>query len=372
MKVLLVGNYAFDATTSMKIFADTMYRELSRDGIDVRVLTPKALLGKLKPSATGLGKWLGYVDKFLLFPFTLRRAAAKADVVHICDHSNAMYSFAAGSTPVLATCHDLIAVRGALGEVPDCPASFFGKTLQRWVLRGLKRATRVACVSDYTYQDALRLLGKDARLVTVLNGLVYPFQRLSEDEVERRLTAAPALERPFVMHIGSNLMRKNREAVLRVFAQVARQADAQLVIAGQPLSTELKRQAERLGILERIVEIAHPGVELVEALYNKAAVLFFPSRYEGFGWPPIEAQACGCPVVASDIPTSVEVLGDSAKLFPLDDEAGMAGAVTAYVEDSSARAAARLKGLENVQARFQPSRMIEQYETLYRELVCPS
>jgi len=372
MRVLLVGNYAFDATTSMKIFADTMCRELSRDGIDVRILAPKPVLGKLKPSATGFGKWLGYLDKFVLFPFTLRRAAARVDVVHICDHSNAMYSFAAGSTPVLATCHDMIAVRGALGEVPDCPASFFGKTLQRWVLRGLKRATRVACVSQYTYQDVRRLLGPDARLVTVLNGLVYPFQRLSEDEVERRLTSLQALDRPFVMHIGSNLMRKNREAVLRVFAHVAEQSDAQLVIAGQPLSTELKQQAESLGIAGRIVEVAHPSVEVVEALYNKAAVLFFPSRYEGFGWTLIEAQACGCPVVASNIPTSIEVLGDSAKLFSLEDEAGMAEAVTGYVKDPSARAAARSKGLDNVRSRFEPARMTEQYETLYQELACPS
>lgn len=372
MKVLLVGNYAFDATTSMKIFADTMYRELSADGIDVTVLVPRPVLGALKPSATGFGKWLGYVDKFVLFPFVLRRAAARADVVHICDHSNAMYSFAAGSTPVLVTCHDLIAVRGALGEVADCPASFFGKILQRWVVRGLKRANRVACVSQYTYRDALRLLGPGAHVVTVLNGLVYPFQRLPDDEVERRLTSGPAIDRPFVMHIGSNLTRKNREGVLRVFARVVQQADAQLVIAGQSLSAELKRQAESLGLAERIIEVPHPSVEVVEALYNKAAALLFPSRYEGFGWPPIEAQACGCPVVASDIPTSVEVLGETAKLFSLDDEEGMAAAVTAYVSDASARASARIRGLENVRARFLQARMIKEYEGLYRELMCPS
>ena len=96
----------------------------------------------------------------------------------------------------------------------------------------------------------------------------------------------------------------------------------------------------------------------------------FPSRYEGFGWPPIEAQACGCPVVASAIPPLVEVLGQSAGIRPLDDEDAMAACVHQLATDEEYREQMRQRGLENVRSRFQTSRMMAEYVSLYRELAC--
>ena len=66
--------------------------------------------GKIKPSASGLGKWLGYIDKFFLFPLDLRQAVEWADVVHICDHSNAVYTKYLQNVPHLVTCNDLLAI----------------------------------------------------------------------------------------------------------------------------------------------------------------------------------------------------------------------------------------------------------------------
>ncbi len=369
MKVLLVGNYEFDGSTSMRIWAATLLRELSRVGIDVRIISPRPLFGRLRPSASGVGKWLGYIDRFVVFPRKLRAAAAGTDIVHICDHGGAMYAPMIGAKPVVVTCHDMIAVQAARGELPQLRSSPLGKILQRWICHGLRRAARVACVSRATFDDAHRLLKSSKNLCVILNGLNDSYQFLARSEVNRRLARVPEIQTPFVLHLGSNLPYKNREGVLRIFAKVSREINLRLVIAGEALNGNLSWLASKLQIEERVVQVAKPDRALVEALYNRAVCLLFPSRYEGFGWPPIEAQVCGCPVVASNIAPFAEILGDTAILAPVEDEMGMADAIQRLASDQEFREQLRQRGFENVRARFLTSRMIADYVSLYRELI---
>lgn len=367
MKVLLVGNYEFDGSTSMQIWAKALERELRDMRVDVCLISPRPVLGRWSPSATGLGKWLGYIDRFLLFQGKLRAAAAKADVVHMCDNASAVYC-AMLDKPTVVTCNDMLAVRGALGELPEMNVSAFGRYLQRWICGGLKRATRVACISQATFDDARRILGRCDHLCLILDALNYPFQPLAAGEAERRLPGNAGIEKPFLLHVGGNHPRKNRDGVLRVFALVALKIDLQLVFAGEALNDELKKLAINLGIFNKVVQIVKPDVKVIEALYNRATALIFPSRHEGFGWPPIEAQACGCPVVASNIPPLAEVAGQSALLHSVDDEAGMALSIRRLASDFAYRDEMRRRGWENVRLRFQTARMMEQYLSLYREL----
>src|ERR1700722_15539629 len=191
MKVLLVGNYQFDGSKSMRIWANALLRELTQRGFDVELIAPKPLFGNIQPSWSGIGKWLGYIGRFLIFPHHLRAAAVKADVVHICDHGSAMFAFQLKGKPVLVTCHDMLAVRGALGEIPEMRTSLSGRVLQLWIRRGIQHATRVACVSQFTLDDARRILKVSGNLCKVLNGLNYPFQPLDAVEVDRRLAGLP-------------------------------------------------------------------------------------------------------------------------------------------------------------------------------------
>ncbi len=372
MKVLLVGNYEFDGSTSMKIWANSLLRELLQRGIDVELISPRPVFGRMRRSAHGLGKWLGYIDRFVIFPRDLRAAAAKAHVVHLCDHGSAMYAPVVKSRPVVVTCNDMVAVRGAMGEVPDCPASFFGKLLQNWICRGLKSATRVACISQATYNDARRILKSDQNLCVILDALNHPFEPLPADEVKRRLADLPEIKAPFILHVGSSLTRKNREGVLRIFAQAAEGTNLQLVFAGEALNEGLIRLAKELAVYDRVIQVVGPDVKVIEALYNRAVALLFPSRYEGFGWPPIEAQACGCPVVGSDIPPLLEVLRQTAELRSVQDESGMAEAIRRLALDEKFREQMRQHGFENIRSRFQALRMMDEYVSLYRELACQS
>jgi glycosyltransferase involved in cell wall biosynthesis len=376
-QILLVGNYSRDDQESMQRFARVMFAGLRENACEVEVLVPPVVLGRWgRSSIEGVGKWLAYVDKFVLFPFRLRQRlrelgkdGARAVLVHICDHSNAMYTRYTRGLASVVTCHDLLAVRGARGEPTDCPATAMGGVLQRWIVHGLRRASLVACVSRGTKGDVERVLRTDEigqRIRLVHMGLNHRYRRLEAGEIKVQLAHLALPKSPYVLHVGSNLRRKNREGVLRIFSRMYPQWTGWLVFAGDPLTSELSALAQSLGVSDRVMVVAKPENAVLEALYNQAISLLFPSRFEGFGWPIIEAQACGCPVVCSDATPLPEVVGDGGLVCPLEDEEAFAAAVL-RLTDSAEREAWIRKGLANA-AKFTTERMIGDYLNIYEEL----
>jgi glycosyltransferase involved in cell wall biosynthesis len=370
--VLLIGNYLPDQQQSMLRFNKMMLQGLRECGVEAELIRPPALLGRIRALGPTAAKWLGYVDKFILFRWRLwRKLATGPALVHICDHSNAPYARSVRRFPLVITCHDMLAVRGGLGEETDCPASFTGRILQRWILRGLRRADIIACDSPATGEDARRLVApatNKPRITVVEVGLSYPYQRLPNDVIDARLQAVADLKPAgrFIVHVGSNLRRKNREGVLRIFAKCADALNAQMVFVGEGLSDSLRAQARNLQIEDRIVDVASASNEILEALYNRAHALLYPSRFEGFGWPIIEAQACGCPVVSSSAGPMADVAGAGALLREPDDEEGFAAELL-RLADPKEREGWRTKALENAK-RFSAARMISEYRELYRSL----
>ena len=369
--VLLIGNFLPDQQQSMRRFGEMMLRELRALGIAAELKCPEAHFVRIVPEQFRfLRKWAGYVDKLIIFPKQLGKLRG-LELIHICDHSNVIYAKHFPNVPVVVTCHDLLAVRGALGEETDCPASWTGKMLQRWILAALRRTSAVVCVSRATEADAVRLLGtkeKAPSIRVIENGLNYDYRPLPEEKVRPRLARLSQLklDRPFVLHVGSGLRRKNRAGVLRIFARTTENWNAQLVFAGDRLSNDLWTQARALGIADRIVEIVSADSELLEALYNRAHALLFPSRFEGFGWPIAEAQACGCPVLCRDAAPMSEVAGGAALLRDIGDENGFAEDLL-RLRDPATREKYRELGLQNA-TRFSARKMAEQYLALYCEV----
>lgn len=370
--VLLIGNYPLDRQQSMQRFCALMLRGLTAAGINAELVVPQPVFGHLPSTSRFISKWLAYIDKYLFFPFQLRKnLLARPAIVHVCDHSNAVYVQRCRRAPVVVTCHDLLAVRGAFGEQTDCPASATGRLLQRWILEGLRKADAVACISQATASDADRLVaGQDnrARISIVPMGLNHPYQQLPADVTRSRLAKIRALDlnRPFVLHVGSNLRRKNREGILRIFSRVKDSWPGQLVFAGDLLTPELVLLAKQIGVHDHVVQIENPDSELLEALYNQAGVLLYPSRFEGFGWPVIEAQACGCPVICSTSGPLPEVAGEAGLFRRVEDEAGFAADLLRFT-DPAERAKWSEKSLRNA-ARFSAEKMIGQYIAIYRSL----
>jgi glycosyltransferase involved in cell wall biosynthesis len=351
-------------------FARLLESGLRQAGHQVRVTQPPFVFGKIAEWVPRMEKWLAYVDKLILFPALLRGSIQEADIVHICDHSNAVYIPRARRKPYVVTCHDLLAVRGSLGEATDCPASVSGKWLQQWILRGLNRADAIACASRATLSDLSRLLPGRRRATIVPLALRYNLPRLSANESDAQLRSIPGLDpnKPFVLHVGSSHARKNREGLLRIFAKAIGRLDAQLVVAGKPLNASQHQLARELHVSDRIVEAHEISNQLLSALYSKAIAFVFPSRFEGFGWPIVEAQACRCPVVCSNRAPFPEVGGEGALFFDVHDEAGFAEAIVQLANNSEFRSALIEKGVENLW-RYEPEIMISRYISLYEQVL---
>jgi len=374
--VVLIGNYPLDRQESMLRFRDLMQTRLESLGFPTESIFPQAYFGRSLQKGIG-AKWLGYIDKYILFPPGLvirlsgikRKFSDRKIVVHICDHSNAVYaSLARHWFPVLVTCHDLLAVRGALGEDTECPASGFGKLLQSAILRGLGKATAVACVSRATRSDLIRLGGSALaeRSQVVPLALNHPYRALSREEALGGLARA-GINMPlhgFVLHVGSGLRRKNREALLLSVAQIKDSWPGQIVFAGDPLSSGEQTLAKSLGLENRVREISRPDNETLLALYGAAHCLIFMSRFEGFGWPILEAQISGCPVICSNRTSVPEVAGEGALIHEPDDYAAIARDIQ-RLQESAFRDTLIALGLKNAR-NYSSERMMGAYGEIYR------
>lgn len=370
MKILLIGNYVHNRQQSMERFAELMRDLLRKAGHEVRLLRPASFFGDLKPGETGLGKWLGYIDRFVLFRPRLRRETAWADVVHICDQANAVYVPVLRGKPHMVTCHDLLAVRSALGEIPSNPTGWSGRIFQRWILSGLRQAQHVVCDSAQTQAELLRVAALPAaRSRVVPIALNYPYSPMPPDEARARFRGLGVTECwPYFLHVGGGQWYKNRPGVVRIFQLLATLPAFErhhLVMAGKPWPPELRELAQRSGLAGRMHEWPEVSNEDLRALYSMAEALLFASLAEGFGWPIAEAQACGCPVVTSDRPPMTEVGGAGAVYIDPEDEAAAARTIA---EALTRRDALVQAGLHNAR-RFSQAEMAAGYLDAYQSVL---
>lgn len=370
MKVLLVGNYLPDRQDSMQLYAAMLKDGLRARGHEVRLLHPPTVMGTRVDEGSPLFKWLGYADKFLLFRGKLRRAAAQADIVHLCDHSNAMYVSVLKRYPYVVTCHDILAIRSAMGHFPENRVGLTGRLFQRLIARGLRRAHTILCVSGKTRDDLRKYLGvPDERLHVVANALNWPYAPLSEEDRAPILrTFGLKQDDVYFFHLGGNHWYKNRGAAIEVFAELRKlpqYAGTRLVMAGGRLEPALWEIARRHQLGDLLIEAAGPGNEQIQALYSGAIATLFPSLEEGFGWPIVESQACGCPVAIMARAPMNEVSGGAAIFIDPAQPATAAQRIANALEDTTQL---RADGLRNA-ASYTPDRMLDQCEALYHQVI---
>jgi glycosyltransferase involved in cell wall biosynthesis len=367
MRILLVGNYVLDNQASMLRYADMLCRHLTLRGHEVEVIRPRVIVGNLAVQPL-LRKWLGYVDKYVFFPSQLRSRARDFDLVHVCDHSNSMYLPAAGARPASITCHDLLAIGSAQGRYPQQEISLSGKVQQRWILKHLAAASDVICVSANTARELAEFSGGAVHRVAVipnmLNSSCSPATEESVLRLRRKLGILDG-ER-YLFHVGGNFWYKNRFGVLHIFKCLTELAGSdavglRLVMAGGRLGQEM-RDFVRASLPEgSVVEVVEPTDEELWTLYSGATALLFPSLHEGFGWPLIEAQRCGCPVITTDRAPMSEVAGSAAIYIDPADEQGAAVRIAAGMTELSRL---REAGFQNAR-RFDPEVIIPEYESFF-------
>ena len=380
-RIILIGNHPNDGHESMNRYVNMLQQGLTERGVRAEIIQPKRSLAGLCHQGSGLAKWLAYFDKFVLFPRVLKRRLKQLSrsgtrfVVHICDQADAVYVPSISKFPHVVTCHDLIAIRSALDEFPEYPTRATGKIYQKWILNGLRQASAVVCDSEATRTDFLRVAGANEQNVSVVKiALNYPYRPMSSEEARPLINSVfhrCGIKRPdnYLFHISGNQWYKNRPGLIRIYQALTRISEPPpLVLAGQPPSPELQALIQSENLQNRVFAIGKVSNEELNALYSQAEALVFPSLVEGFGWPVIEAQACGCPVIASDIEVLKEIAGDGACYIPLSDIPTAAVAIRTFLALPKTEKTAQNKlGFQNA-ATFSVSRMLNEYLNVYRGL----
>lgn len=273
------------------------------------------------------------------------------------------------TTPTVVTVHDLIPML-----LPAYRGSILVRLYTHLVAAAARKADIVLTDSEASKQDIVRLLGIPAERVRV----IY----LAADDIyqpvldEHRLAATRrkyGLPESYLLYLGGFDQRKNVPTLLKAFVQLAKDSKAFLVVAGQlperdlTFSPDPRPIVQELGIGERVVFTGWVPEEDKPALYSGARALVFPSLYEGFGLPSLEALACGTPVIASNRGSLPEIVGDGGLLLEPDDVEGLTGAIEKLLKDDTLWGDLRERGLAHA-ARFSWEKTARETLAVYREI----
>jgi glycosyltransferase involved in cell wall biosynthesis len=266
--------------------------------------------------------------------------AARAGVELV--HSMASTAPVWGRFRRVVTVHDLIYAR-----FPDAHAGLRDRGMRVLVPGAARRSDRVIADSHSTRDDLVALLGLDpARIDVVPLGLGTV--RREEPPPERDVRARLQLgEREVVLSLSAKRPHKNLLALIGALARIAPERRPLLVLPGYPTAyeSELRARAVALGVAEDVRFPAWVSSAELEGLWSIARAFVFPSLYEGFGLPVLEAMARGVPVACSNASSLPEVAGDAALLFDPRDESGIAEALRRLLDDDALRERLRELGL---------------------------
>ena len=326
MKILLIGNYPLDNQYSMLKYADMIFNNLSKSGHDVKLLQPPIILN-LFPWPQKVKKWIGFIDKFIIFKFILYRKKKWADIIHILDHSNSIYITKNNNKPFLTTCHDLIGIRKNKDYPKISNSSYFNKFFQSKVSKGLTRSKYIICVSIATMNDCHNILKiKKNKMKVIYNSLNFHYKPLKKNMTNSILKKLKIdRNKEYFMHVGSNEWYKNKIGLLKIFLNLVKKfkLDVNLILVSSSaflgttskLENDLRNFAIKNKIIDRLFILNNISNHEMSAIYSGSKGLIFPSIIEGAGLPVIEAQACGCPVFVSNRAPMTEYAGRAAIFF---------------------------------------------------------
>jgi glycosyltransferase involved in cell wall biosynthesis len=229
----------------------------------------------------------------------------------------------------------------------------------------VQRADAIICVSDTTRQDVLRLYELDADKVYVVpNACSDIFRRLDSTKVPANIQ----MEQPFLLYIGNRARYKNFDLLAKAYSLWPQRKEVALVLVGaKPVSESERQLMTELAIAKQVKLLKDVDDETLCHLYNRAVVFVYPSLCEGFGIPLLEAMACGCPIVASRIPSTIEVAGDCPVYFDPTEEDDLLNALDIALSQgrNSERVQAGLERVKSYSWDKTAAQTLEVYRSVY-------
>lgn len=287
------------------------------------------------------------------------------DIMHYPDHTAPlMRKF----YPTVITVHDL------------APLSFprtFAKARRTYKALSIRRsvgmADRVIAVSEATKRDCMRLLNlPEDKLRVVYNGVSPEFRPIEDKRRLEEVRVRLGLPEKMALYVGTLEPRKNVTGLIRAFGSLKSTKGLKhvLVITGMKgwLYGEIFKTVEKLGLYGCVKFTGYVDKEDLPCLYNLADVFVYPSFYEGFGLPALEAMACGCPVITSNTSSLPEVVGGAGILTDPRDREALAGAIYRSITNEGLRQRMRAEGLKRAK-RFSWERCARETLKVYEEVL---
>jgi len=281
--------------------------------------------------------------------FTLPNALSKleCDLVHFPAFTGSQQrAYQKVKVPIVLTVHDLTPILFPEAH-PTKSALFWGKAFKAIV----KHVTHWIAVSGNTKADLVKIFDIDPQNVTVVyeaaDDIYKPYP--DKQDLKGLIRRKYGIEKPFILYTGTLEPRKNIPTLLRAFAELKRKGfQHELVLIGGKgwKYEEIFETIHQLGMNDQVIVPGYVPKEDLVAFYNAAEVFVYPSLYEGFGLPPLEAMACGTPVVVSNTSSLPEVVGDAGLLVDPLNVDGLTGAIEKLLVDEDLRQNLSKKALE--------------------------
>ncbi len=299
--------------------------------------------------------------------------ARKTDLLH----SMAFVTPILTRRPTIVTVYDLSFI-----HFPDRFPRLQRQYLTTMNRRSCRRARHIITISESGRQDVHNFFGVPLeRISVVYPGVDAMYRPLPKEDVAA-FRQAKGLPKYFLLHVGTLQPRKNIPTLLKSFARIQKDAacpphdsmqgaeqdtDLHLVLAGGNgwMFDEIFHLVEQLGIEKRVHFTGYVPDDELSLWYNTATAFVFPSVYEGFGMPVVEAMACGTPVIASNASSIPEAAGTAARLFAPQDVDGLAEAITAVIQSPPLQQKMKQEGLQQA-SKFSWERAGEETAVVYQ------
>ena len=236
--------------------------------------------------------------------------------------------------------------------------------MRKWLAISMRKADAIIAVSETTKRDLMKFFDLPARKLRVVYNYVDPYFRFVPDKraIRRVLKEKMGIEGEFVLNVSNISPRKNIETLIRAHEQIRlRNKKCQLIIVGAFSRQKPFKKYPGVVFTGTIPDL------LLLYLYNSASVMVYPSIYEGFGYPPLEAMACGTPVITAQCGALPEILGDAGCFFANKDVSGLARKIVEVIENTALRYEMIQKGFSRVQLFSQRS-YVAQIMRLYQDI----
>ncbi len=315
MRILLEDGFSIEKGTGIGRYTQNLASELGRQGgVEVLAPPPRKILDRVRPVSARRILYTAWLET----AFQNRLASLGPDIVHFTNHlvprarkSQAKY---------VVTIHDLTA-----WKLPGAIPPLYSRYIRSATTRAVKLADLILCPSDSIKREVLERFGLSSEKVRTAWNMDSKLPALSpqeQEEVFQSLSKRLGLRKPFLLFVGTLEHRKNVVTLVEAFAKVAGTSDLQLALAGRPGYgfSEIQAAIERQTCRNHCVMTGFLADQELAVLYQRAELFVYPSCYEGFGIPLVEAMNFGLPIVASRIPSTLEVAGEAAVYYenPLD------------------------------------------------------